>query len=203
MTDLIQIEKPGTQLLNTPIRIEFVSLSGQTNNLGFNPCYLVSLEDYWDKLLGGKYDHKKTNVEVPKNDMSGQSNILQEELPVYFDKNLQKIRNSFSKELTIKKGLLKDSINSFKETFDRISKFIAELDFEFENVEITNQSGIKFSLLFPENKLLLISKSVYPERIDFNSDEVIFSFFINRKLIVSDVSEFPTLTKGFKKYLTM
>jgi len=198
------IEKSETQLLNVPVRIEQISLSGQAQDL-IQKCYSSNefQKSYWALVLADLNDLNQKSMKIKSSDSSGQASIVQETLPTYFENNLQHIKDSFSKELSLKKDSIKDSLSLITETFDRISKFISELNFEFGNVEIINSNKLKFTLLFPGKKLLLITKSIFPERIDFSSDEVIFSFFINRKLIASDVSEFPVLTKGFKKYLAM
>jgi hypothetical protein len=198
------IEKVETQLLNVPVRIEQISLSGYSIDW-IQKCYPSSefQKSYWNLLLGDLNQLIQSDMDVKSSDFSGQASILTESLPSYFESNLQGIKDSFSKELSMKKESIKTSLNLITETFDRISKFISELNFEFGNVEIINSDYLKFTLLFPEKKLLLITKSIFPDRMDFGSDEVIFSFFINRKLVASDVSEFPILTKGFKKYFAM
>lgn len=198
------LEKSETQLLNVPIRIEQISLSGQSGDL-LHTCYpsIEFQKSYWNMVLTDLNNLNKKAIEVKLSDSSGQLNLVREELPSYFEHNLQIIKDALSKEFLLKRDVLKNSASLITETFNRISKYIAELEFETGTVEITNSNSIKFTLLFPEKRLLLITKSIFPEKFDFNNDEVIFSLFINRKLVASDVSEIPVFTKGFKKYLAM
>jgi len=56
-------------------------------------------------------------------------------------------------------------------------------------------------LLFPDNKVLMITKSLKPEDFDFKNDDIIFSLFVNKNLIATDVSEISYFISGFKKYL--
>jgi hypothetical protein len=197
-------EKSGTQLINVPVRIEHVSLSGQSGDW-LQSCYPSSefLKSFKNMVLSDLNSLNKKAIEVKLSDSSGQLGLVHEEVPSYFEKNLQVIKEAFLKEFLLKSKLIRNSANLISEVSNKIFKYIAELDFETGTVEITNSNSIKFTLLFPDNRLLLITKSIFPEKFDFNTDEVIFSFFINRKLVASDVSEIPVLTKGFKEYLAM
>jgi hypothetical protein len=198
------VEKSGTQLINVPVRIEQVSLSGQ-NGDWLQSCYpsFEFLKSFKNMVLSDLNSLNKKDIEVKLSDSSGQLGLVHEDVPSYFEKNLKVIKEAFSKEFLLKSKMLRNSANLISEVSNKIFKYIAEIDFETGTVEITNSNSIKFTLLFPDNRLLLITKSIFPEKFDFNSDEVIFSFFINRKLVASDVSEIPVLTKGFKEYLAM
>ena len=63
--------------------------------------------------------------------------------------------------------------------------------------EVT-ESGIKITLLFDGGKLLMVSKL----RNDFPgfNDMLIFSFFINRKLIASNYMEVESFVTKFNDY---
>jgi len=198
------LEKSGTQLINVPVRIEQVSLSGQSSDW-LQSCYpsFEFLKSFKNMVLSDLNSLNKKAIEVKLSDSSGQLGLVHEDVPSYFEKNLQVIKEAFSKEFLLKSKMLMNSANLISEVSNKIFKYIAEIDFETGTVEITNSNSIKFTLLFPDNRLLLITKSIFPEKFDFNTDEVIFSFFINRKLVASDVSEIPVLTKGFKEYLAM
>lgn len=185
------IEGTRTQFINVPFKIEHVSLTGQTSTW-MQTCYpcIEFQKEYWSMLLNNRNELTKKTVGI-------------EELPTYFDKNLKLIKESLENELKLKESLYKAHREVVSDTFDRIANFIAELNFDSGTVELTNSKNIKFTLLFRQDMLLMISKSLFPKDFDFNSNEIIFSLFINRKLIASDVSEISLFTKGFTKYLAM
>lgn len=86
--------------------------------------------------------------------------------------------------------------------FDNILNEINKLEFIDGTVELTSSHRIKFTLLFPDNKVLMITKYLKHKEFDLNEDDIIFSLFVNKKLIASDVSKISYFISGFKKYLT-
>ncbi|WP_209332330.1 hypothetical protein [Lunatimonas salinarum] len=87
--------------------------------------------------------------------------------------------------------------------FSSVSKRLYKLPFEKCAVEINSDDSMKFTLSFSNDKLLMISKSSNFEDLGMSKDQVIYSFFINRKLISSDVTNLETFTKNFKGYLSL
>jgi hypothetical protein len=204
MADIEIVEKSNTQLLNTHIKFEQFILSGQTDPSiqGYYP--LVDFqEDYLSILLKDLQDFTRRPIDDNLGDSSLQMSIQQDELPSYFEDNLKLLEDAFIKEFLLKENEFKACKSLLTDTFNSISKFIAELNFEAGTVEINNQKSIKFTLVFPEKKLLMITKYLSPKDFDFDPNEVIFSLFFNRKLIATDVSEISQLAKGFKECFAM
>ncbi|RIV27491.1 hypothetical protein DYU11_04075 [Fibrisoma montanum] len=78
---------------------------------------------------------------------------------------------------------------------------IVPIEFEKVAVEITPNATLKFKLLIDEEKLLIISKPLKDNEL--NADQVIFSIFFNRELVVSDCKNVHELVKGFNNFLAL
>jgi hypothetical protein len=87
------------------------------------------------------------------------------------------------------------------ETFTLIANELSKLPFSKSVVEITTGATIKFSLALEVNKVLMVSKT-FKRYQGEPSNSVVFSIFIDRKLIVSDVAEIKGLVRGLHQYLT-
>jgi hypothetical protein len=127
--------------------------------------------------------------------------------------NLHKTRDEFpkfaidnQKHLT---RLFNDNINDYdgnfakpviEMCFDSVVRELALLKYNHINLFINN-SKIKFTLTFDNNRILMINKSFELDSEDCNVNLISYSFFINKELIVSDIVEIRTLIDGFKKYL--
>jgi len=126
--------------------------------------------------------------------LSNESQIEKYKLPEYYSKNNILINNLYN--------TLKENKNIISEDIDRnvqlISDNISELEFRDIHLEITKSEVIKFTTVFDDNKILIISKDVS----DTDTD-IIYSYFINRQLIASDVADISIFTKKFKEYLCL
>lgn len=126
--------------------------------------------------------------------LSNESQIEKYKLPEYYSKNNVLINNLYN--------TLKENKNIISEDIDRnvqlISDNISELEFRDIHLEITKSEVIKFTTVFDDNKILIISKDVS----DTDTD-IIYSYFINRQLIASDVADISIFTKKFKEYLCL
>ena len=116
-------------------------------------------------------------------------------------KRTQNLRETFCREYEKVHENLTLSKETIFECFENVLKQVAQLEFIDAAVELTKTHNIKFTLLFPDNKVLMITKSLKPEDFDFKKDDIIFSLFVNKKLIATDVSEISCFISGFKKYL--
>jgi len=112
----------------------------------------------------------------------------------YYSKNNLLISNLYN--------ILKGNKNIISEDIDRnvqlISDNISELEFQDIHLEITKSDIIKFTTVFDNNKILIISKNVS----DTDTD-IIYSYFINRQLIASDVSDISIFIQKFKEYICL
>lgn len=87
--------------------------------------------------------------------------------------------------------------------FSAVSKKLYKLPFEKCAVEVNSDDSMKFTLSFSNDRLLMITKRSDFEDLGMSRDQVIYSFFINRKLISSDVTNLETFTKNFKGYISL
>ena len=181
-----------TKHLNNPIVIEAPSLSASYE-------YNSDDNDNIELLLlkanaGSKYSVTcmyKTNpsfdfVYENSNDTFIEYGDFDTELPPeYYENNLKKLNISFNKELSAYSHYLTTNTKNAKDIFNQIASLISYFQFKNATVELTKTNSIKFTLIFPGNKLLMISKPL--SSIDnLKEEEVIFSLFINRELIASN-----------------
>lgn len=158
------------------------------DNFGANALYLNFI----------KKRNFQTPCDVRKSEyadvLSNQNDVLKIELPVYFSENRNKIISNY-KEITQKGNFDLDQIEKH---LNILTDNISELNFKDIYLEITKSNLIKFSTLFDDNKILIISK-------DFTEDnnDVVFSYFINSQMIATDVFEISTFIKKFKKYISL
>lgn len=122
-------------------------------------------------------------------------------LPSFVSSNLAKLSEEFQVELTSVKRHFSLDKKALGELFKATSSKIAELDFLDSAVEITRNDSIKFTLVFPGDKMLMIS--VPFAFLDESSKEIIYSFFVNRELISTNAMELSAFVEGFNKYLQM
>ncbi len=121
------------------------------------------------------------------------------ELPPYYTDNINILKEGFNKEFRNNHHYFKLEKNIVQESFDKAASIISELPFNYASVEFTTNKAIKFSLSFEEGKLLMITKFIEAEM----NEPILYSFFVNRKLIASNVSEISSFTAGFKEFLSM
>jgi hypothetical protein len=141
---------------------------------------------------------KKDEVEIDIN-ATNQLEVSQYPLPDYYNKNQKILKTSFDKELMKFNKDYKDiAITTFNQTSPRIS----ELQFKKGVLEVTQSQSIKYTLIFDSNLVLMLSKP-FKELESVRKNEIIFSVFRNKELILSNVSEISTFIEGFKKFLTV
>lgn len=75
--------------------------------------------------------------------------------------------------------------------FDTI-KYLVKLEFEDGAIEFLKDDGVKFTLVFPDERTLMINKTLI-EKDDLKENEIVFSYFIKRKFIAS----YPVDTEYF------
>ena len=135
-------------------------------------------------------------------DLTNQIQFEQEELPPYYLKNKELLDKAFNKEVVNCDNVVNKKVDDVRTIFNQTSSLISELPFDKATVEITKSEYLKFTFLFSEDKLLLISKPLSPVG-DLGENEIIFSYFINRELILSNAAQTSSFVKGFKEYLPL
>ena len=115
-------------------------------------------------------------------------------------KNLNMLNTSLAKEVKRIQGRASINKNAYK-LFTHLFNNLVALPIEKCAIEINKDNSIRITLAFAENKLLMVSRDII-EGEDYNfSDDILYSYFINSKLLASDVTNLQTFTEGFKKYL--
>ena len=137
----------------------------------------------------------QVSAEYIDQDLSNQTETKIIKLPFYFNENKNKLNNLYQNIIS-KNGFSKDKIETIEKNYILLSDNISELNFNDIHLEITKSDLIKFTTVFDDNKILIISKD-----LSDNDTDIIYSYFINRQLIASDVTEIKHFTEKFKEYL--
>lgn len=142
------------------------------------------------KLDSSRNFHSNENSQ----DLSNQNDVLKSKLPVYFNANKDKILSIINET----KQKYDFDFNKIENHINILTDNISELNFNDIYVEITKSNLIKFTTLFGEDKILIISK-------DFttNDNDIIYSYFINSQMIAADVFEISSFIKKFKEYISL
>ena len=90
----------------------------------------------------------------------------------------------------------------FKRNVARVNQSIVQIHFEDYEIELTPNNSVKYTLLLPDKKMLMITKS-FNSYEDKTEKEVVFSIFENKKLILSDIKNLDELVTGINKYIGM
>lgn len=196
-----------TKHLNNPIVIEAPALSG-----GYKyDTDIALLQAIVNAKFPISYSRENNFKENPSFDFFQgeevntlfEANNINEILPVQcYTENLKKLTTSFNKELKTYQHYISDNTEATKDVFNEIASQISYLTFEKATVELTKSNSIKFTLIFPGNKLLMISKPISPLE-DFDEDGIAYSLFVDRELIAANVSKASTFVEGFQEYMSM
>lgn len=189
---------PETLLLGEKIQSEKSSWKYNENPIN------EFINNYWFPVLteARSFNNAKYYFITPT-DSSIMSWTIQNKLPEYFDQNFDLLQGIFDKEYKKLHQNLKVSKGVIFKVFENICRYVAQLEFKNGTVELTSNCNIKFTLVFAENKVLMVTKYLKPENLRFKEGDIVFSLFVNKKLIASDVSEISYFVSGFKKYLAM
>lgn len=113
------------------------------------------------------------------------------------------LKKSFDSEFKKYSSLLsKFSMDYITSEFTHTALALSELKFKTGIVEFIENVGFRFTILFPGDKMVLITKSINSEH-ELQNDDIIYSFFINRDLIASDAMDLKGFVEGFSEYLYM
>lgn len=104
----------------------------------------------------------------------------------------------------ILKSMFEYELQNFKKekellqnNFEEIWQEISNIDFKNASVEITQELSIKIILTFLSENVLMITKPKFENEIG----KVIFTFFENRKLVLSGAVKIKNLVEQFNKHL--
>ena len=181
---------------NNDIRIEFLAPSPKRNF--FDP--ILEIRDALLRMDETLSLELKSAIQITELSYLTPLNLKKEALPSFYNENKTRLVSLLKLELNKCKINNENELNS---SFEEICNHVSELKFEHCALEITSKNALKFTLLFPEKKMLMLTKPISPLDSGLEQKQIIYSFFINRKLIASDVSEIDSFIEKFKKYLSM
>lgn len=114
-------------------------------------------------------------------------------------KKLKKLNELFFQELGSYDISQVMKLNFIKQ-YSLISKYLDKLNYQDISLEIVRKEKLKFTLLFEDDKILMINKPIGEE---FDDNLIIYSFFIDDDLISSNISEISCFFDGFKEYISL
>jgi hypothetical protein len=112
------------------------------------------------------------------------------------------VRNKINKEFSEYAQYVEIDINKAKAKTFSLAKELIDIPFENISIELTQNSAVKFKVVLDESRLLIINKP-FEELVDLSKDEVIFSIFVNRELIISNATTISNVVEGVQKYMSM
>jgi len=135
-------------------------------------------------------------------DLTNQESFEATPLPLYYSNNFSLLNSAFNEEYNKYSHYISVSKEIAKEKFSETASLLSELPFENASVELTKSNSLKYSLLFANDKLLLVTKPLSPIE-ELYDNEIVFSFFVNRELLLSNAATTSNFVEGFKEFLSM
>lgn len=134
--------------------------------------------------------------------------VIDDNVIIIFDKdpkryileNSTKIENLIFKEYSTSSFVNKEDYLKIAET---LKNNLSQLKFSDIILEFLSNGSVQFTLSFKGKRLLMIDQFLEPESKGLENNQIIFSFFINRKLIASNVVEASDFVKKFQEYITL
>ena len=115
---------------------------------------------------------------------------------------LNALNFSWEKEYNKYSHYIKENQTNFKSSVEQLNQIICQIYFEDFEIELTPNNSVKYTLLLPDKKLLMITKS-FNSYEDKGEKDVVFSIFDNRTHIISDIKNLDELVEGINRYLDM
>lgn len=122
--------------------------------------------------------------------------------PTYYEDNLKIITDRFEREFVKYASSIALNETEAKKIFKKTSRLVANINFKAIAVEISPLNAVKFSVILDDRKELYITKS-FSSLPDLNDGGVVFSLFVDQKLIISDAAKLDSLVQGINKYISM
>lgn len=112
------------------------------------------------------------------------------------------LKNKIDAELNQYSSYIEIDIQRAKSNMFDLAEKLADIPFQKVSVEITPSNAVKFKMILDESKLLIINKP-FEELLDLSNDEIIFSIFVNRELIISNAGTTFNVVEAIQKYMSM
>lgn len=154
-------------------------------------------DDFNGLVEKGHSKHKtqvllKSDATPTSSDLNSNTNISNwMKLKLSFDAEYNRIR---SKGLPYKQ--------EFESNFLSMFKNVAALPMEKCGVEYISRGALKFTIKFSNDRVLMLTRYFVLEE-DENPKDIIYSFFINKTLIASDINDFEKFIENFKGYFSV
>jgi len=134
----------------------------------------------------------KSDVTLTSSDLNSNTNI----------KNWTKLKLSFDSEYNRIKSKRLSYKQEFESNFLSMFKTIGALPMEECGVEYISRGALKFTIKFSNDRVLMLTRYFVLEE-DENPKDIIYSFFINKTLIASDINDFENFIENFKGYFSV
>ncbi len=109
---------------------------------------------------------------------------------------------SWQKEYDKYSHYIKANQINFKSNVQKLNQTISRIHYEDYEIELTPNNSVKYTLLLPDKKILMITKS-FESYEDKTEKEIVFSIFEDKKLILSDIKNLDELVAGINRYIYM
>lgn len=113
--------------------------------------------------------------------------------------NIVVISNTFNfeKERLAKKGVA-ISAKAFN-VFDTLKNLLNDLPIEKCGIELMEEK-VKVTVTLPDNKMIMVSKPIDAAKKGYDEDEIMTSFFLNKRMINSNVAKIETFKQSFDEF---
>lgn len=94
----------------------------------------------------------------------------------------------------------------FERNFDLLATQLSKLPIEKIKIEVSKNYDIKLALTFGKNRMLMITKPGLEESENdeiFEPEVIVYSYFIDKQLIVSNVANINEFMFGFQRLLAL
>lgn len=125
--------------------------------------------------------------------------ILRSKNLPFQEKRLKKMTLLFEKEIHHLKT--SENLERLKNQFRQVALHLSKLNYSDINIEVTKTQKINFTLLFKDERILIVNKPFDVENDLANQNLIIYSIFENRDLVASSIVEISYFVNVFRKYL--
>lgn len=163
--------------------------------ISHNQAYkiLPSLENRGSRCV--KIEETKNSLTNLNNKIASENNYL---IPQQIE-NFVFISNTFDleKERLEKKGAVIPA-KAFV-IFNELKNLLNDLPIENCGVELMEEK-VKITVTLPDNKMIMVSKPMEARKKGYDENEIMASFFINKRMINSNVSKIETFKESFDEF---
>lgn len=110
------------------------------------------------------------------------------------------INREFKKEFSKYAHYISGDISTILETVFFLNKKISSIDYKKIGIELSPLNSIKYKLVVKENRYIVINKP-FGQIEDLAIDEILFSYFVNEKCVLSIKKNIYDLIEGLNKFL--